>query len=130
LSEAQAREAKTAADAATEAVDSLKAEFTAEARKRDNGFNALRVERDRALLVLRAIASTAFVAVGIASLVVMNWIPWQWLAEHPSRLGVNGCLGLAVCGGGWAIFDHRRRKLAIGSIVLGAVLVLLQIIGR
>jgi hypothetical protein len=55
---------------------------------------------------------------------------WPWLDNHPDRLGLYGCATVIVLSISWAIVDKQRRVYALGTMAGGALLVLLQILGR
>jgi hypothetical protein len=74
------------------------------------------------------------ILVGIIGLILVFvpplFLSWHWLVTHPNRLGLYGCATLISLAIAWAVIDGKRRNFALGTLVVGAVLVLLQIIGR
>jgi hypothetical protein len=71
---------------------------------------------------------SATIGIGVI-LLASSVLGWAWLDHHPNRLGLYSSAVLIVCGFSWAIMDSRRRQFALGSLALGALLVLVQIIG-
>lgn len=60
------------------------------------------------------------------------FIPWQWLDEHPDKLGIYVYYIVIVSGVVWAIVDGStiRRSIAFTAAVLSSVIGLAQILGR
>jgi hypothetical protein len=83
--------------------------------------------------VLRILLS---VFIGIVALTAVFMIPqlthWSWLELHPNRLGLYGSTIMTILGVCWIVIDmdKERQRFAFGTLVVGALLVLVQIIGR
>jgi len=75
-------------------------------------------------------ATLVVVIGGIVLFVIPSVFPSKWLNDHPNRLGLYGCIVCIVLAVAWAIVDSKRRKFAVGTVLVGAIFVLLQIIGR
>lgn len=67
---------------------------------------------------------------GVTVLFVPPVRTWHWLQSHPNRIGVIAAWIVMVLGTSWAIADLKRQQFALGSVVLGALLVLIQILGK
>ena len=55
-------------------------------------------------------------------------LSWNWLLNHPHKLGIMICFSLCVLGLSWMIVDKKNRWFALGAMVIGAVIALTQII--
>jgi hypothetical protein len=66
----------------------------------------------------------------IAIFLLPYWVRWVWLIDHPKKLGLQICTTIIALAISWIIIDKdkARRKFALGSIVIAAVLVIPQII--
>ena len=114
----------------------------AEKRKRkDELAEELKVQEERIIQLARTQEKYrlwARIVVGIVLALVgsigMALLPgklsWTWLTEHPNSLGLRGSAILAWLGISWAIVDWKHWKLSLGAVVLGAILVLLQLLGH
>jgi uncharacterized protein YjbK len=88
-------------------------------------------ERDHYASWVRRLISLIIAIVGIGAILLQPWLlPWEWLVNHPSKLGLYGCTTLIVLALAWAIPHREERNIALWVVGLGALLVLLQIIGR
>ncbi|MDQ5824368.1 MAG: hypothetical protein M3441_09195 [Chloroflexota bacterium] len=71
--------------------------------------------------------------VGVEGVAAITLLPivlsWTWLAGHPNRHGLYYSSLLIVAGLVWAVLDTANQSLAIGSIVIGSLLVIGQILG-
>jgi hypothetical protein len=56
-------------------------------------------------------------------------IYWPWYAEHANRLGIGGCVLIMGAGLTWAYWDRSHLKWSLGSVGLGALWILVQMIG-
>lgn len=54
---------------------------------------------------------------------------WQWLSDHPNRLGLYGCALLINAALTWAFIDPARRSTSLSLVGLGALLVMIQLLG-
>jgi len=57
-------------------------------------------------------------------------LSWTWLIEHPNSLGLRGSAIFAWLGISWAIVDWKHWQWSLGAVGLGAILVLLQLLGQ
>jgi hypothetical protein len=88
-------------------------------------------ELDRRKVVGRYVLAALLAILGIGAIVVLPSVfRWGWLEQHPARLGLYLASILVILGIAWAIADSKHRKTAIPTLIVGAVLVIAQIIGR
>lgn len=68
----------------------------------------------------------------VSALVVFlpHYVQWTWLGQHPNRTGLYITALLIVWGLAWAVIDSKRRWVAGAALVIGAILVLAQIVQR
>jgi hypothetical protein len=76
------------------------------------------------------IAANVFVGGLGAAFYLPTSVNWSWLLNHNHKLGIQLCSAICVIGLSWIIVDSdkTRRNWALGSVILGAVLALTQII--
>jgi len=121
------------------AAEKLLDEEREETRKREEqraleekrGEEELNAQIERERTKLRFFAG---VIVGILGMLIVwlypSVITWDWLESHPNRLGLLVAVSIIIVGLAWAIADKERRKGAtISTLVIGAILVIPQIIG-
>jgi hypothetical protein len=82
---------------------------------------------------LRAFAGVLAVALGWLGIVLVPAVAnWKWLSQHPNRLGLYGCAMAIWLGVWWAVMDWSkdRRAIAVVTVVVGALLVMFQLLGK
>lgn len=55
---------------------------------------------------------------------------WSWLLNHPSRLGIQGACIIMATAASWAIADRNHLRSSLGTLGIGALLVLVQLLGK
>ncbi len=85
---------------------------------------------EQSLFRKRLIGSLSLVLVGFSMLFIPPIRHWGWLQNHPNRLGLYGCMIVMLLGVSWGIIDKQRRQWAIWPVVVGALFVILQLVGR
>jgi hypothetical protein len=86
-------------------------------------------ERDKYSYWFKVSLGLFFIALSITLLFLLPVvISWQWFNQHPKRLGLQICSLLILGGIFWAIIDKRNRQWSVGTIIIGAVLVMIQIL--
>ena len=74
------------------------------------------------------------IAVGLIGVFGILLIPQlifiEWLNNHPNRDGLYLGALMFVIGIAWGIADQKRRNAAFGTLAVGALLVIIQLIGR
>jgi hypothetical protein len=91
----------------------------------------LKNEKEKLRSIIRKILGITVGLVGIIAILLIPYIiSWPWLANHPNRLGLYGCTILILIGVSWTIADEKHLKYSLGAVALGALLVLLQILGK
>jgi hypothetical protein len=114
-----------------QALSPLPEEEDNEQISKDKDIRRLQTQRDYYASLSRLLLG---ILVGIIGLILVFvpplFLSWHWLDTHPNRLGLYGCATLISLAIAWAVIDCKRRNFALGTLVVGAVLVLLQIIGR
>lgn len=128
----EAREAKLrASEAEREAREANEALRVADLDKTQNQDALAQMQRliARRTTAVRLLIALICALIGFAFLFLLPVIhPWHWLDAHPKKFGLylSGCL--IIVGASWMIADPRRRLVAALPLVLGAILVLTQLI--
>ncbi len=105
---------------------------TANETLKDNTIQGLKNELDSTkLFIKRLVIGLVIGVVGLLLIIVLPLIfKWQWLNEHPNRLGLYVSSGFIILGFAWCIFDKKNRNFAFGSMVLGAALVMVTLLDK
>jgi len=86
---------------------------------------------DEYRLRIRVVVGIMLAVVGTLGVSVLpGMLDWTWLIEHSNSLGLRGSAILAWIGVSWAMVDWKHWKWSLGSVGFGAILVLLQLLGR
>lgn len=93
--------------------------------------SVVRSERDREARTASLMKGLLAATIGVSALLLLPLLlRSKWLDEHPNRLGLYGCALIIIFALSWAIAHRRARKQALGVVGFGALLVLLQILGK
>ncbi len=71
----------------------------------------------------------ALLLVGVFELIIHSVKPWDWLLDHPSSYGLEGCFSVIIFCSVVAIGVKQWRNTLLITGVVGAALVALQIVG-
>jgi hypothetical protein len=83
------------------------------------------------LKVHRLISGVLMAVTGLWVIFDSSWLArWHWLAGHPKKFSLEITSALAVIGVAWSMADanETRRWFALGSIVVAAVLGIIQLL--
>jgi hypothetical protein len=124
LEDEKARAAQTATITGEKALEAERRAEQAESKLRtqEDDIASLRVASRFGWGLLVAVAGFVLIF-----LVPMIW-PWQWLATHPRKIGLYFSASLLVSGVSWLIVDPKRRKYAAVPLIIGAILLVGQLI--
>lgn len=122
--EARFRELEQKGAETAETVRSLRQE----SRTQTQQLGSTQGELERSRFVQRLLIASLIALVGIGSIVTASIASWPWLERHPNKLGLYGSVIAIICGGVWAVLDSKRRSLALGTLGIGAFLVLLSLV--
>jgi hypothetical protein len=88
--------------------------------------------KPRRHFLVRVTVGGIFAVMGYGVLFLPEVRTWTWLQNHPNRIGLYLADIAIVSGITWAIIDSnsKRRGYILGSIILGVMLVVIQIIGK
>jgi hypothetical protein len=112
-------------------IEAVRAKAVETANYHGQSIARLQNQLDRYMLIGRIVSGSLFAVASILLvLLIPKFIVWRWLEEHPNKLGLYACTIAFLCGVGWIIADAKRRKYALVSLLLPALFVLFQIIGR
>jgi len=79
------------------------------------------------------VRSSVGIVLALIGIVGIAWLPsmleWTWLIEHPHSLGLRGSAIFAWIAISWAIVDRKHLKWSLGTVLLGAILVFMQLVG-
>ncbi|MBM4037779.1 MAG: hypothetical protein FJ290_04630 [Planctomycetes bacterium] len=79
----------------------------------------------------RVVVGATLAVAGVAAICVLPWgLGWQWLADHPNRLGIYGAAIMVCLGLCWTVAFPKHKTWSLGAVVLGGGLALLTILGR
>ncbi len=86
-------------------------------------------ERNRYKLLFHVLFGSIIALVGVAGIYVLPSY-WQWLLNHPHRLGLQIAATVFILGISWMItdVDRRRQWFAFGSMVVAALIAAVQIV--
>lgn len=90
-----------------------------------------RSQRDKYYLILRFIFGVLLVVIGAVGIIyIPAVVSWQWLIQHPKKLGLQISAILVIFGAVWLFLDRNsnRRWFAFSSVILATVVGLIQII--
>jgi len=71
----------------------------------------------------------ALLVVGVFELIIRSVKPWDWLLNHPNGYGLEGCFCVILFCGIVALGVKQWRSTLLITGLVGAVLVVLQIVG-
>lgn len=95
---------------------------------REDAISDLKAALNRRSLQMRVLLSVAFSIIGLIGLFIVPQInEWRWLLEHPKKRGMYICASIVILGLSWMIVDRKRRPIIFVSVVIAAILVLVQI---
>jgi hypothetical protein len=100
------------------------------AERSERDIAELEKQRDTARNTIRIVVGSIVLLVGTAAAAYLRWFAsFGWLQSHHHRGGICLIAWVLMCAITWMIVDKKRRKVAtFVSLVIGALLVLAQII--
>jgi hypothetical protein len=78
--------------------------------------------------LFRYAAAFAILVFGLALIAVATILPWPWLEQHAHRLALYVLAVLILGASAWAAIDKKRRHIALGTVVVGALLALIPLL--
>jgi hypothetical protein len=115
-------------DAERRAAESQQDAMT-KAREVDNLRSRMGKDIERRSLWIRILLALVLILIGFGLIFVLPVLkPWAWLDQHPKNLGLRMSASLVVIGAAWMVADPKRRVFAALPLILGAILVLVQMI--
>jgi hypothetical protein len=126
----EAQKARQREEEAQAIAKELKSRAESQVSLQVQNLKKIQAERDRYAFLMRLWLGLFIGFVGIAAILILPAaLSWQWLEQHPNKLGLYCSSIMIIVGLAWGVIDKVRRKFAYGSLVLGAILVLVEIIG-
>lgn len=104
-----------------------------EVKKKDVAINTLQGRLNRLTTLVRVLLGCLFGVLGFSAILLFpRFITWDWLNNHPNRLGLYGCALFIVGSITWAIIDNNKTRRSVALVTIGVTVlgVLLQILGK
>jgi hypothetical protein len=80
---------------------------------------------------IRIISGGVVGLLGLILIISANYIiSWPWLVSHPNQLGLLGSALIIDFGISWTIIDPKHLRYSLGVVTIGALLVLVKLLGR
>lgn len=84
----------------------------------------------RRRLLLHFVAGLLVATFGVGLLFLPQVQSWQWLQQHPNRLGLYAAYIVLVLSISYAIADSKRRAYALVSVIIPVIIGLVSILGK
>jgi hypothetical protein len=89
------------------------------------------IDHDRNRAMVRLVVGGVILVGGtIAIAIGPDYVEWHWFLNHPNQLGLTGSAWVMLLGVAVAVSSRRARGTALAVLFAGALMVMLQIVGR
>ena len=95
----------------------------AELQQKESEISSLAASLNQLSMRLRVSAAALFAVVGLGAIFSTGkFITWDWLQNHPNRLGLYGCAIVSVAILTWTILDTDKTRRKYALLTLGGAI--------